>query len=307
MHIFGPVPSRRLGLSLGVDLLKGKSCNLNCVYCELGRSLQLVNERQIFVNTQEVLAEVREFFTKGGVTDYVTISGSGEPTLALNLGEVIEGIRGLTDKKIALITNGALLYDAAVRREAAKADLVMPSVDAVTQAVYIKINRPHGNLKLDKVVEGLKTFGKEYKGAIWVEVMVVNGINDTNEEMLEIKKVLDEIPTIERIQINTVVRSRAETYADPVTNARLVEIKNIFGKKAEVIGTYKPGNIVKVDNLLATITEAVARRPMTIEDLAETYSAEISDIREGLKVLEKQGKIKIEKMGQKEFYVSAQK
>lgn len=307
MYIFGPVPSRRLGLSLGVDLLKSKTCNLNCVYCELGRSLQLVNERQIFVSTQDVLNELREFYENAGDTDYVTISGMGEPTLALNLGGVIDGIRRITTDKIALITNGALFSDPGVRRDAAKADLVMPSVDAVTRAAYIKVDRPHGSLDIDKIIEGLITFGKEYKGTMWVEVMVVKGMNDSDEEINAIKKVLDQIPSIQRIQINTVVRKSAEEFALPVTLERLLEIKNIFGDKAEIIGDYKPGNTVKVDNLPEAIFEAVKHRPMTLFDLMETYDAYEDDIRGVLIVLEELGKIKIEKMGNKEFYVSAQK
>lgn len=270
MYIFGPVPSRRLGLSLGVDPLASKSCNLNCVYCELGRSFKLTNERKLFVETDFIITELKQFFDKGGITDYVTISGSGEPTLALNLGELITEIKKITDKPVAVITNGCLLSDPQVRLELMNADVVMPSMDAFTPAVYMKVNRPYGSIKMDKVIEGLKTFASEYKGRIWLEIMVVSGMNDSDNDMLEAKKVLDTIPNIEKIQINTVVRSRAEEYADPVKDLRLKELAMLLGSRAEVIGKFTGSSIHTIDGIEDAMLEALKRRPMTAKEFEDT-------------------------------------
>jgi wyosine [tRNA(Phe)-imidazoG37] synthetase (radical SAM superfamily) len=269
MYIFGPVPSRRLGLSLGVDPLASKSCNLNCVYCELGRSFKLTSERKLFVETDFIITELKQFFEKGGITDYVTISGSGEPTLALNLGELITEIKKITDKPLAVITNGVLLTDPQVRLELMNADVVMPSMDAFTPATYIKVNRPHGSIKMEKVIEGLRAFASEYKGRIWLEIMVVSGMNDSDNDMFEAKKVLDTIPNIEKIQINTVVRSRAEEYADPVKDLRLRELAMILGPRAEVIGKFTGSTIHTIDGIEDAMLEALKRRPMTAKDFED--------------------------------------
>ena len=163
MYIFGPVPSRRLGLSLGVDPLASKSCNLNCVYCELGRSFKLTAERRVFVETSYIIDELKQYFEKGGEADYITISGSGEPTLALNLGELIGEIKKISSRRIAVITNGVLLSDPDVRRELSGANVVLPSMDAFTEKAYIKVNRPHGSIKINEVIEGLRAFAAEYR------------------------------------------------------------------------------------------------------------------------------------------------
>jgi wyosine [tRNA(Phe)-imidazoG37] synthetase (radical SAM superfamily) len=270
MYRFGPVPSRRLGLSLGVDPLASKSCNLNCVYCELGRSFKLTNERKLFVETGLIITELKQFFDKGGVTDYVTISGSGEPTLAMNLGELITEIKKITDKPVAVITNGCLLSDPQVRLELMKADVVMPSMDAFTPEVYIKVNRPHGSIKMEQVIEGLKNFASEYKGRIWLEIMVLSGMNDSDKDVFEAKKVLDTIPNIEKIQINTVVRSRAEEYANPVLDLRLKEIAKLLGPRAEVIGKFTGSSIHTIDGVEDAMLEALKRRPMTAREFEET-------------------------------------
>ncbi len=302
MYIFGPVPSRRLGLSLGIDLLAGKSCNLNCVYCELGKSFKLVSERTLFVKTADVIAEIKEFFNKGGNTDYVTISGSGEPTLALNLGEVIAEIRKITNKKIAVITNGVLLYDKKVRKDLMGADMVLPSLDAVTKETFIRINRPHKSITAEKVIKGLKEFAAEYKGEIWLEIMVVKGFNDNEKEMLEIKKVIDGIPQIKKIQLNTVVRSRAEEAAEPVDSAKLETLRALLGPKAEVIGSYKGGQLKTIDNIEDAMLDALQRRPMTAEDFGQALNISDKEIEKYLKNLLDDGKIIKEVFGDKEFY-----
>lgn len=302
MYIFGPVPSRRLGLSLGVDLLNCKSCNLNCVYCELGKTFKYVKDRKIFVQTKDVLDEIRAFFKNGGNADYVTFSGAGEPTLALNLGEAMEGARKITNKKIALITNAVLFSDKKVREESAKADVVLPSVDAVSEEVFVKLNRPHKSIGLKKYLEGLRRFTAEFGGRVWVETMIVKGLNDSDKEVLKLKEYLDTLKHVDRIQINTIVRARAEESAGPVDNEKLQHIKELLGPKAGVIGSFTGGKIDTIDNLHDSILSTIRLRPVDIAGLVQVLPAAEKVIRQNLETLVKEGFAEKLMLDGKEFY-----
>lgn len=302
MYIFGPVPSRRLGLSLGVDLLNCKSCNFNCIYCELGRTFKYTPERKIFVKTDEVIAEIKDFMDKKNKTDYITFSGSGEPTLALNLGEVILKTKQITNIPVALITNSTLFYNKDVRKDIANIDLVLPSFDAADEETFIKINRPHRSFGFKKFLDGFIQFCSEYKGKIWVEVMIVKNINDSDDHILKLKSIFDNIPNIEKIQLNTVVRSRAESYAEPVSEKQLIYIKELLGNKAEIIGFFKGGKIKTIDNLKDAILSIVRLRPVTLKDLKDVLDFKEEKIILNLKELEKENLIKRDKIFGKEFY-----
>lgn len=302
MYLFGPVPSRRLGVSLGVDLLNCKSCNLNCVYCELGRTFKYVKDRQVFVPTEAVLGELEEYFRAGGKADFVTFSGAGEPTLALNLGEAMEGARKISKAKIALITNGILLYDKKVREEAALADVVLPSVDAVTEGAFVKTDRPHGGLNLKLYLDGLKEFGASFKGEIWVEVMAVKGFNDSDEEIKKIRQYLDTVPNVGRIQINTVVRARAEESAAPVGDEELRHIKELLGPKAEIIGSFTGGRIETIDNIPAAVLSIIKLRPSTVDDIISVLPAARMEITKSLEAHVASGAAEKLMMDGKEFY-----
>jgi len=302
MYIFGPVPSRRLGLSLGVDLLNCKSCNFNCIYCELGRTFKYTSERKIFVKTDDVIKEIKDFLDKKNKTDYITFSGSGEPTLALNLGEAIKETKKITNIPIALITNGSFFYDKEVRNDITDADVVLPSFDAADEATFIKINRPHRSFNFKRFLDGFIQFCVEYRGKIWVEVMVVKNINDNDEHILKLKTIFDKIPKIEKIQLNTVVRSRAENYAEPVSERQLTHIKNLLGNKAEIIGFFKGEKIKTIDNLKDAILSIVRLRPVTLQDLKDVLNFKEEEILLNLEELEKEHLIKKENVFGKEFY-----
>ncbi len=303
MYIFGPVPSRRLGLSLGVDLIAGKKvCNNNCIYCELGKTLNLTNKRQVFVKTVDVLAEIRRFFEKGGEADFVTFSGSGDPTLALNLGEVISGVKKISDKKIAILTNSALFYDENVRKEAALADVVFPSVDAGSKEVFEKINRPHESVDFKRMINGLIEFSKESGVDIKPEVLIVKGFNDSDGEVLKIKKIIDSIENVSEIQVNTVVRSRAEKYAEPAEPEKLRRISGLLGEKAVVIGGYKGGKIPSGENLASMVISGLKKRPMTINDISQAFEAPKSQIKILVEKLHARGELEKEEFEGKEFY-----
>ncbi|MBP7791769.1 MAG: radical SAM protein [Candidatus Goldbacteria bacterium] len=302
MYIFGPVPSRRLGLSLGIDLLNFKSCDFNCIYCELGRTFRYVDKRQIFVKTSDVMTEFKEFLSTGTKTDYVTFSGSGEPTLALNLGEAIGEVKKITNTPVALITNSSLFYDDNVIKDTAKADVVLPSMDAADEETFIKINRPHGFFTFKKFLDGFMRFCKEYKGKIWVEVMLVKGINDDKNHIMKLKSIFDKIPEIEKIQLNTVVRLRAEEYAEPLESEKMEEIKKLIGERAEIIGTFKGGKIKTINNLKDAITSIVRLRPVSLDDLKSVLNCSERDIVEILEQLEKENVVKKENLYGRVFY-----
>ena len=189
-YLFGPVPSRRLGASLGVSPIPERTCNYSCVYCQLGRTLRMTNTRQEFFPLEEILAEFREYLQGSIPFDVVTVVGEGEPTLYSRLGELIAGLKKETDKPVAVITNGALLYDAEMRRELMEADIVLPSLDAVTEEQYRKIDRPMGSIGFAEMAEGLRQFAREYQGQLWIEIMLVDGMNDSPEDIAAFKEFL---------------------------------------------------------------------------------------------------------------------
>ena len=219
-YIYGPVPSRRLGSSLGVSPIPKKTCNYSCIYCQLGRTDRMTNTRRMFYPVREILEELDEFLKSKVPFDIVTIVGEGEPTLYLGLGELIDGIRTLTDKGIAVITNGALLYDKQLQEEIGKADIVLPTVDAWDEASFKKINRPHGSLKYEEVVRGLEEFSQIYQGQIWIELMLMKGINDDDASLAEYARMIRRIRH-EKVYLNTPVRPPAEAGVEPLDHERM--------------------------------------------------------------------------------------
>ena len=301
-YIFGPVPSRRLGLSLGIDLLGKKHCNLSCVYCELGRTLNYTSKRKVYVSTGDVLTELDNFFESGGRADVLTFSGNGEPTLALNLGEIIDAVKQKYDIQTALITNSILFYDKVLRQEAAKVDIVLPSLDAGSEDVFKKINRPHKDVEFEKVIQGLIDFSKEYTGRILLEVLIVKGINDSDESLMKIRKIIDKMDNVEEIQMNTVVRLKAEEYADPVDESMLKHAVEIMGERAKIIGKFKGPVIRAVDNAGKTILDIVRLRPVTIEELEEVTGFKKVVIIKETGLMEEKGLITRTKHGNNEYY-----
>ncbi|MFP4467199.1 MAG: radical SAM protein [Candidatus Goldiibacteriota bacterium] len=296
MYIFGPVPSRRLGLSLGVDLLKEKHCNLNCVYCELGKTRKICRERKIFVETQEVISEIKEYFKSGKKADVVTFSGNGEPLLAENLGDVIRGIRSFFSGRIALLTNGVFLYDKKARQDAALADIVLPSIDAGSDSIFRKINRPAKEEDFERYINGLVKFSAVFKGEIWAEVLLVKGINDSDEAVKGVKKIIDKMENVSRIQVNTIVRSRAEKSAEPVSRARLERAAEIFGETAEIIGGYEGGAMDAVEDVQKLILKITKFRPVSSADMAKLTGLPEAKINEYVEELRKKNKLEFQQI-----------
>lgn len=292
-YLFGPVCSRRLGTSLGVDLVPLKTCTFNCVYCECGRTTSLTGERREYVPTDRVIAEVDEYLAKVPDLDYVTFAGSGEPTLHSGIGEIISFIKDRYPRyHVAVLTNSALLTDPDVRIALMRADLVVPSLDAVSEEVFQEINRPCPGLTAGQVLAGLEAFAREFMGEIWLEVFIVPGLNDTEEEILRLR---DAIAVIDPdcVQVNTLDRPGTEVWVRPAPPLALERIASILGENAEVIGAACTGRALPpkagevIDLLLATIR----RRPCTIGDLAGILGLRPAEISKCLRVLEAEGRV----------------
>ncbi|HRQ39517.1 MAG TPA: radical SAM protein [Chloroflexota bacterium] len=268
-YVFGPVPSRRLGQSLGIDTIPLKTCNWNCVYCQLGRTVPLTNERKVYFPVEEILAEVKMALDdhQPGDIDWVTFIGSGEPTLHSGIGRLIWDVKQLTDLPIAVITNGSLLYLPEVRRDLAGADVVMPSLDAGTAVRYHHLNRPHPEATFDRLVDGLLVFRQEYSGKIWIEVMLMQGLNDTEEALQEIAAVLDRIRPDE-VHLNLPTRPPAETWVRPSDEEGLMRARAILGERATVVHPAEGSfDLSGCDTAVDAIIGIITRHPMRQEEL----------------------------------------
>jgi len=280
-YLFGPVLSRRLGLSMGVDLLKYKTCNLDCVYCELGRTACLTACRDRFVPRERVLKEIE--LRRDEPFDFLTFAGSGEPTLSLDLGQVVSRAKRMIDSPVAVITNSTLLSSPTVRKELAAADVVLPSLDAASQEAFMAINRPARGLLAGEMIQGLKDFRREYSGEIWLEVMLVRGINDHDAERIARAA---ESTEPDRIQLNTVVRTPAEP-VEPLSQEEMERMLEIF-PRAELIPDWDwrvPGLVQ--DRMLELLSE----RELTLEEIGRNLDLAGNDVIKYCKILEKDGSI----------------
>lgn len=279
--VFGPVLSRRLGLSMGVDLLKHKTCNLDCVYCELGRTARPTPDRGRFVSPEKALREI--LARKDEDFDHLTFAGSGEPTLSVDLGEVVCRAREMVDVPVAVITNSTLLVSPTVRAEVAAADIVLPTLDAATQTTFQAISRPEPGLRIEKMIEGLRDLRREFSGEIWLEVMLVKGVNDHEAELIaEMAESIDP----DRIQLNTVVRTPAEP-VEPLSEEEMQRTREIF-QGAELIPDWDWSVPAAAK---AEILDLLSGSPCTIEEVAAQMKLTSSDAIKYCKILERDGLI----------------
>ncbi len=301
-HLYGPVPSRRLGYSLGVDLLPFKTCSLNCVYCQLGHTPKTVIRRGRFYPEKQILQEIEEFLKSGARVDVITFSGSGEPTLNRSLGRLIRKIKKITDIPVAVLTNSTLLSRPEVRKELAAADIVVPSLDAATQGVFKRINRPHPALRVEKIIDGLIRFRRQFKGQLWLEILLVKGINDSPSHQKKLKEAVEKINP-DRIHLNTVVRPPAEKSARPLTPEEMARAKEFFGEKAEVVASFRKKEQEKApEDIARAIMAIVRRRPVNLEDLEHSLGLTREELSLHLRKLIEQKLIKtVKHLGQDYF------
>lgn len=272
-HVFGPVPSRRLGRSLGVDLVPHKTCTYNCIYCQLGPTTNLTVERGAFTDVDVVLREVERKLQTAPPPDYITLSGSGEPTLQCNLDALIAGIKRITDRPVAALTNGSLLWREDVRAELLQADLAIPSLDAGDAELFARVNRPHASLRFEDMVEGLIEFRRMYAGKIWLEIFLLDELSTTDERIVKLKDIAQRVAP-DRIQLNTVARPPCESFARPASAEALERAARMFGEKAEIVAEHSSAGAVATESPETTdIIGLLRRRPCTLDDLAAGLGA----------------------------------
>jgi len=292
-YIFGPVPSRRLGRSLGIDLVPNKTCTFDCIYCELGRTTHKTILRQSHVSPREIQGEL-EIYLSGleKKPDYITLSGSGEPTLNINIREIIRRIKEITSTPVAVLTNSSLLSLNEVRMDLSEADVVLPSLDEITPALFEYVNRPHASLGIEEIISGLIQFRKQYRGQIWLEVVFCRGINDDKEEIERLKGIIERIQP-DRVQLNTPVRPPAEEFAYPLTTTQLEEIRKKLGDKAEIISEFTAPLGEEFNSVKDTeILNLIKRRPCTTEDISKALGLRIDEVVKHLNHLTKTGTVR---------------
>lgn len=305
-YVFGPVPSRRLGLSLGVDLIPPKTCTFDCLYCQVGKTTCKTIEAGDYVPIEQVIEEIGKRL-ESVRPDYVTLAGSGEPTLNARIDKVIEGIKEMSDVPIALLTNGSLLWSDEILKKVLGADVILPTLTSVNEKTFREIHRPHRDLRLDRIIEGLRRLCGIYGGHVFLEVVLLAGINDTEGELENLKRVIDQIP-VEKIQLNTVVRPPTDSRAIALDRKALEEIMHYMGQKAEIIADVpiiqeRKNDSSHAEHLLAMI----GRRPLRAVDAARAMGLPPDEVQSLIKGLLLKGLICGRDHDGELFYVSREK
>jgi wyosine [tRNA(Phe)-imidazoG37] synthetase (radical SAM superfamily) len=292
LHTYGPVPSRRLGFSLGIDIVPFKICSLNCIYCQLGPTPKKTIHRKEYFAPSDIVSQIKKKLSSGQRIDYITFSGSGEPTLNNALGKIIREIKKTTSIPVAVLTNSTLLSQKSVRNALMAADLVVPSLDAATQETFVKVNRPHSSFKLEEIIEDLQKFRQEFKGSIWLEIMLVKGVNDSPFHIRKLKEAIAKIKPA-KVQLNTVIRPPAEKHARPLSLKDLEKIKNILGENCDIIvESLREAQISSPENIEAAILSLIRRRPVTLAEISASLGKGKDKIKKSLDSLLEEGKIK---------------
>jgi len=293
-------------MSLGIDLVPFKVCSLDCVYCECGSTTKLTTERKEYILFDKLKAELEHYFARNPDPDYMTFSGSGEPTLNSRIGDVIDFLKKIKpDIPIAVLTNGTLLSSKKLRKELLFADVVLPSMDAALNASFQKLNRPHPSLQLDEYIKGLIDFRKEFSGKIWLEVFILPGYNNGEKDLLFLKDAIEQISP-DSVQLNTLDRPGVVEDLRPATYTELTGIANFLGlDHVEVIAAAPKRKEVKSyrEDMETAILETIARRPCTLDDLSGILGAHINEINKYLGVLEKENKITTSVQARGVFYI----
>ncbi len=270
-YILGPVPSRRLGKSLGIDLIPPKTCTYNCIYCQImiNTTNKTLNRKE-WVPFDEIIKQMEDKLYCE--PDIITITGCGETTLFSRIGELVDRLKSLTDTKIAVLTNGSLLWMPEVRKQLINADIVMPNLDAGDEITYQKVNRPHKDLSFEKMVEGLISFREVFSQQYWLEIFLLQGITTNNDQIEKLHKITERISP-DRIQFNTVTKPTWEYCPSAVSKEKMKHYCKLFGNKAEIIADYS--KIDKEKDLPISkgdLIKFLKKQPCTLNDISENFS-----------------------------------
>lgn len=291
-YVYGPIPSRRLGRSLGVSPIPKKTCNYSCIYCQLGRTNKMTNTRQEFFKLEDIVAEFKEYIKNSDAFDVVTVVGEGEPTLYSRLGELVRNLKSLTTKPVAVITNGALLNDKQVQNDLMEADIVLPSINAYNEVLSKKIDRPYGLIKYDDIINGLIEFSHLYKGELWLEIMLLDGMNDNKVSIEEFKKLLKKIK-YSRVYLNTPVRPPAESYVNMISKENMkYAVEELHGISIDMLSS---GSFYsEISDHHEAVLSLCKRHPMNQFELRSFLeSRKVENIEEFVKEIEKDDKINV--------------
>lgn len=291
-YIFGPVASRRLGRSLGVDLIPYKTCSFDCLYCELGQTTSKTLDRKEYISPQEILDEVRGYLKElPHPPDYITLGGSGEPTLNSKIGQIISEIKNLTSIPIAVLTNSSLFFQDEVKEALLGVDVILPSLDTVSASLFKYLNRPHPSLDLKQIIQGLIEFRKAFRGEIWLEILFCLGVNDSKEEINKLKETVKGINP-DKIQLNTIDRPPAEEFVFPLRHEQLERIKKAFGEGAEIItGSISDNTKYFVSDGKKRVVALLKRRPCTLAEISLTLGIQGNELMDLIEELRKEGKV----------------
>jgi len=303
--VFGPVPSRRLGFSLGVDIIPHKYCNFDCVYCQIGRTTNNNARRKKFFEPDDVVEEISRLVSSVGKADYITFSGSGEPTLNENLGTIIRKVKKAVTVPIAVITNSSLLGVEEVRNDLLGADVVLPSLDAASQEIFNRVNRPQVGIQLQNIIQGLEAFRKQYSGLIWLEIMLINELNDTPDELGKLRTLVNHLKP-DKIHLNTVTRPPSEKETRPLDERKLEKIRKMFGDRCEIISSFKKEGIHQErEDWVMMLLETLTRRSLSMSDILIITGAPESRVRRELSVMEEKALIREYRLGGETYYTAA--
>jgi wyosine [tRNA(Phe)-imidazoG37] synthetase (radical SAM superfamily) len=274
-HLFGPVHSRRLGRSLGIDLVPVKTCSFDCVYCECGHTTRETIERQEFFPIQDVLKELQHYLSSSPELDFITFSGSGEPTLSNSIGGVIRFLKQFfPGYRVAVLTNGSLLWRPEVRGDLLPADVVLPTLSSVFDDTFRKIQRPAPGIQVAQILEGLERFREEYPGEIWLEVFIIPGINTSPGELNGLRTAIERIAP-DKVQLNTLDRPGTEDWVRPASPEELEQIRETLGiagvKAVEPIGYELTAGATmngEWTDAVAMVHELLRHRPCTLDDIS---------------------------------------
>ena len=305
-YIYGPVPSRRLGRSMGIDLVPFKTCTYDCIYCQLGPTTQKTIERRAYHPVDEILTELQQVLSAGDTPDYIGIAGSGEPTLHSEIGLLIQEIKQRTALPVAVLTNGALLWQLAVRDALMPADLVLPSLDVGDSRLFQHINRPCSGISYDRMVEGLMQFAHQFPGQVWLEILLLAGLTDTPAAIARIAAWAARIKPA-RVQLNTVCRPPAARYARPVSIERMQTLKAYFAEPVDIIAE-PPAQRVPLATARSRgegeIVAMLSRRPCTAEDIAVGLRMHLNEALKTLQQLVTAGLVHTLSENKKIFYTA---
>ncbi len=307
-HIYGPVLSRRLGRSLGVDVIPFKTCSYDCIYCLLGRTGTHTIERREYVSCDAVLEELGRKLASD-MPDAVSFAGSGEPTLNSRLGDIIAGIKNITDVPVVVFTNSSLLWMPEVREDLRRCDIISPSLDAVLPATAERVNRLARGLDVKTIYRGLQEFCSGFGGRIWLEVLLAAGENDGDADIEALGRAVRDLDHIECVQLNTVVRPPAEKNAAALSRSRLEDIAARLPGRVEIIApVFGGGGEAKAHNRVSPedVADLVERHPSTVEGITEGLGADLGEVREIVRRLVAEGVIRESDREGKAFYITAQ-